>query len=453
MLRTVTALPRSTPSSASPRRGFAQRLRTVVGAALVGALGLLSTPANAGPYLVFDVGTGEVLAERDAFHPWYPASLTKMMTAYVTFRAVREGRIRPDSPVVMTANAAKEPPSKMGFKPGTAVTVDTALKMLIVKSANDLAVALAEAVGGSEQEFVDRMNAEARRLGMTSTRFVNPNGLPDSRQWTTARDYAVLTTAIIREFPEYHDLFRITALSLGGKLIRSHNHLLERYPGTDGMKTGFICASGFNVVATATRGNRRLAAVVLGEPNARTRAETTARLLEAGFGTPGGGLFAKRVRLAALAPSAPVPAAPLDMRPTVCGKKAPVGEDADDRAVARAGLTGAEKSFLVERFKLMDPVPVALAPVVNPADAAKGVAAAIEALPPLPKARPGRALAGTGGGAGASAFAPDPAAAGTAPLPDAGGVRLDQGSNDGAALPPLPGAPPIEILGLKGRGG
>ncbi|WP_245293240.1 D-alanyl-D-alanine carboxypeptidase family protein [Mongoliimonas terrestris] len=449
----MTPPPCSKPPSASLRRRFAARLRVAIGAAVIGGIALAASPAAAGPYLVFDVGTGEVLAERDAFHPWYPASLTKMMTAYVTFRAVREGRIRPESPVVMTANAAKEPPSKMGFKPGTAVSVDTALKMLIVKSANDLAVALAETVGGSEQAFVDRMNAEARRLGMTSTRFANPNGLPDARQWTTARDYALLTTAIIREFPEHHDLFRITALSLGGKLIRSHNHLLERYPGTDGMKTGFICASGFNVVATATRGNRRLAAVVFGEENAKTRAETTARLLEAGFGSPGGGLFAKRTRLGALAPSSPVPAAPLDMRPTVCGKKAPVGEDAEDRAVARAGMTGAEKSFLVERFKLMDPVPVALAPVVNPAEAAKGVAAAIGALPPLPRARPDRAIAGTPGQAGAAAFAPDPATAETAPLPEAGGVRLDQGSNDGAALVPLPGAPPIEILGLKGRGG
>ncbi|WP_246329233.1 D-alanyl-D-alanine carboxypeptidase family protein [Chthonobacter rhizosphaerae] len=419
----------------------------------------LAAPATAAPYLVFDAGTGEVLAENDAFHPWYPASLTKMMTAYVTFRSVREGRIRLDSPVVMTANAAKEPPSKMGFKPGTALTVDTALKMLIVKSANDVAVALAEAVGGTEQGFVARMNAEARRLGMASTLFTNPNGLPDERQFTTARDYALLTTAIIREFPEHHDLFRITALSLGSKLIKSHNHLLERYPGTDGMKTGFICSSGFNVVATATRENRRLVAIVFGARNAKVRAETTARLLETAFQSPGGGLFAKRTKITALRPSEPPPAAPTDLRPYVCGKKAPVGEDADDQAVARAGVAGEVKSYLVAPFKLMDPVPVTLATIADPAGAAADLKDAIGDLPPLPKARPGRAVASGAPSGGAAAFAPEPDAGSGdtgAEMPTAGGVDLVSPPPEaGARVPALPGAvpPPIEILGLKGRGG
>ena len=332
------------------------------------ALGAL--PAAAGPYLVFDARTGEVLAEDQAFDPWYPASLTKLMTAYVTFRALDQRRLTVETPVVMTANAAKEPPSKMGFKPGTTLSVDAALKILIVKSANDVAVALAETVGGSAADFVSMMNAEARRLGMTGTRFANPNGLPDPNQWTTARDFAILARAIIQEYPQHHELFRITGLALGGKVIRTHNHLLERFPGTDGMKTGFICSSGFNVVATATRGGRRLVAVVLGERNAKIRAEKAASLLATAFDT-GSGLFSRRTTLERLRPSATPPAAPVDLRPYVCGKNANTGEDADAVSVkAGVGPDGAPKSFLVPRFELMDPVPIALGPPVVPAAAA-----------------------------------------------------------------------------------
>jgi D-alanyl-D-alanine carboxypeptidase len=284
----------------------------VASIALAGA----AAQAEAGPYVVFDASTGEVLDERDAFVPWYPASLTKLMTAYVTFEALRSGEITLDSAVVMTAEAAREPPSKMGFKPGTAITVDTALKILIVKSANDVALALAETVGGSEAGFVDRMNATAARLGMVGTRFANPNGLPDDRQWTTARDFALLSRAILVEYPEYRGLFRITALQLGSKLIRTHNHLLERYPGTDGMKTGFICASGFNVVQSVTRGRRTLVAVVMGERTAMERAVNTASLIEAGFDS-GGGFFAKKVTLAALRPDVRPPATPVSIRDQV----------------------------------------------------------------------------------------------------------------------------------------
>lgn len=406
------------------------RLCTLVAAALFSVVSV----AKAGPSLVFDARTGEVLSETQAFDPWYPASLTKLMTAYVTFRAIAGRQIDLESPVVMTANAAKEPPSKMGFKPGTVVTVDTALKMLIVKSANDIAVALAETVGGSEAAFVERMNAEARRLGMAGTRFANPNGLPDEAQWTTARDYALLTRALIREYPQYAPLFRITALSLGSKVIKTHNHLLERYPGTDGMKTGFICSSGFNVVASATRGGRRLVAVVFGEANARVRAEKAARLLEEGFAKGGGGLFARRDTIESLRPKVSPPARPVDLRPTVCGKK-PKGEDADDAGVASAsagGLPGAPKSYLVPPFKLMDPVPIALGATIKAPDLPSAPAGAATTLPPLPPPNPKRTLA--------AADAP------TAPAP----ASTELGTAAGALgnLPP-PANPPIEILGLR----
>ncbi len=392
-----------------PTRPTFPAARRLACAVVLLALALAPRVAAAGPYVVFDAGSGEVIAENDAFHPWYPASLTKLMTAYVTFRALRTGEITLESPVVMTANAAKEPPSKMGFKPGTAITVDTALKILIVKSANDVAVALAEAVGGSESAFVARMNDAATRLGMTGSRFANPNGLPDSGQWSNARDLGLLAHALIREFPEHRNLFRITALELGGKLIRTHNHLLERYPGTDGMKTGFVCASGFNVVASTTRRGRRLVAVVLGEPNARTRAETTASLLETAFQS-GGGLFSRRPTLESLRPSSRPPGTPANLREEVCGRKKNTGESAEAEVGTSAGDDEAARSFLVPRFELMPPVRIAIGvPGGMPVPAGKA--------PPLPR--------------------PKPPLEATMVLPEAGG------------FPPPPRQPPIEILGLK----
>jgi D-alanyl-D-alanine carboxypeptidase len=372
----------------------------------------------AGPYVVFDAASGEVIAENDAFHPWYPASLTKLMTAYVTFHALRSREITPDTPVVMTANAAKEPPSKMGFKPGSAVSVDAALKILMVKSANDVAVALAETVGGSEDAFIARMNAAAARLGMVGTRFANPHGLPHKGQWTTARDFGLLARAIIREFPQYRDLFRITALQLGGQTIKTHNHLLERYPGTDGMKTGFICSSGFNVVTSTTRGGRRLVAVVMGELNAMARAEKTASLLETAF-TTRAGLFSRRTTLENLRPSSAPPRTPTDMREAICGKNRNTGEDANAEVAATE-----QRSFLVPRYQVMAPVVITMstAPASQAAPAAAGPAMQ------LPRPNPLRLV--ESGAIEATELLPEP--------------TLD-------GVPP-PEAPPIEILGIKGTG-
>ncbi|HEX2256071.1 MAG TPA: D-alanyl-D-alanine carboxypeptidase family protein, partial [Afifellaceae bacterium] len=204
-----------------------------------------------GPYLVADVTTGAVFEHHDALRPWYPASTTKMMTAYVTFRAVEAGEITLQSPVRISENAAAQPPSKMGFKPGAVLTVDNALKIIMVKSANDIALALAEAVGGSEEGFARRMNAEARRLGMSRSRFVNPHGLPDPRQVTTARDMALLARALLLELPQYRSYYNIPAIQFGSNVMQNFNSLVSRYPGTTGMKTGFICSSGFNLVASA----------------------------------------------------------------------------------------------------------------------------------------------------------------------------------------------------------
>src|SRR5215470_17388003 len=198
--------------------------------ALAAALTALSTPAPAGPALLLDAADGRVLYSEDADNQWHPASLTKIMTAYVTFEALKEGKLTLAS--------------KIGFPIGAEMTVETALQALIVKSANDVAVMLAEAVSGSQEAFVERMNATAARLGMTRTKFANANGLPAPEQVTTARDLARLATAVLRDFPEHTALWSMLEVRLGKRRLHTHNGLLTNYAGADGMKTGFICDSG-----------------------------------------------------------------------------------------------------------------------------------------------------------------------------------------------------------------
>lgn len=303
------------------------------------------------PYILVDLDSGAVIAERNSGDLWYPASLTKLMTAYVTFKALAQGRLTLSSPVTISANALREPPSKMGFPVGTVLTVDNALKMLIVKSANDIAVALGEAVGGSEAGFVDLMNQEAARLGLTATRFVNPNGLPAPGQHTSARDLAVLGRAIWREFPEFRPLFGIPAIRSGRKVLPSPNMLLERYQGANGMKTGFICSSGYNVVATATRNGRTMMAVVLGESSSLERAEAAAGLLNRGFSN--WALLPQMRQTLDTFQRASTRSTTADLRETVC-RRHQRGETDDGDAAA----TAASSSALGPRVALMDPVPV-----------------------------------------------------------------------------------------------
>ncbi|MEO0637814.1 MAG: serine hydrolase [Pseudomonadota bacterium] len=252
--------------------------------AMLGTLASVGTAfAQAAPYIVVDAKTGDVFAQRNAFKRWQPASLNKLMTAYITFQELKRGTIGLKTPVVQSKNSLAEPPSKMGYPVGSVMTVDNALKMIMVKSANDISVALGETVSGSESAFIARMNSEARRLGMTDTNFVNPHGLPSSRQYTTARDMAVLGMAIHRDFPEHKWRFNVPAIRSGGKILRSQNVLLGRFAGADGMKTGFVCASGFNFVGSATQRGRRMIAVVLGARSQNERLETSANLLAAAF--------------------------------------------------------------------------------------------------------------------------------------------------------------------------
>jgi D-alanyl-D-alanine carboxypeptidase len=260
--------------------------RVLFGLAAVLALGAVS--ARATPYLVVDADSDQVLMQNEATAPWYPASLTKLMTVYVALDAVRNGKLTLDTPLIMSARGARMPPSKMGFRPGTQVTLDNALKMLMVKSPNDVAVMVAEGVSGSVEAFADDMNADAQRLGMHESHFVNPNGLHNPDQVSSARDMAIVARALLREFPDHADLFSIGAIQLGRQYIPNHNGLLGRYPGADGMKTGFTCPAGFNVVASANHGGRRLIVVVLGAPSARSRNQEAADLFDGGFASGGG---------------------------------------------------------------------------------------------------------------------------------------------------------------------
>lgn len=292
--------------------------RSLVFALAAALLAGSAIPAAAGPFLVVDAGNGRVLSQQDAFRRWYPASLTKLMTAYVVFRAIQAGEITLQSPVRMSANAAKEPPSKMGYKPGTVISVDAALKVLMVKSANDVATAVAESVGGSEAAFAARMNAEAARLGMSGSHFVNAHGLHDDSHYSNAHDLGLLAVALRTQYPQYADYFRIEAIGSGKAVIDNHNNLIGRYDGADGMKTGYTCPAGFNVVASATRNGRTLVAVVIGEESVDDRDVKAAALLEKGFSTSG---FAAP-RLAAMKPSGQYQTVATNMRSAICTKEA-----------------------------------------------------------------------------------------------------------------------------------
>ncbi len=258
------------------------RLKPSLVAVLVATL-VAKTPAQAGPALLFDASDGKILYAEEMDDQWHPASLTKIMTAYLAFKAIKAGRLRLDDKVICSEHANKQPPSKIGLPVGGELTVELALQALIVKSANDVAIMLAEKISGSELQFVADMNAVARDLGMTRTTFANANGLPAFNQVSTARDLAKLARAVSSEFPEYAPYWSMTQMRIGKIRLASHNGLLKTFEGADGLKTGFICDSGFNVVASATRNGRRLMAVVLGEPSGGERNIRAASLLEHGF--------------------------------------------------------------------------------------------------------------------------------------------------------------------------
>ena len=300
-----------------------------------------AAPARAEAYILVDVDSGKVLRAENAAYPWYPASTSKLMTLYVTLSAIRDHRITFDTLFTVSRNAWSQSPTKMGFPIGTQVTVDNALKMLMVKSANDMAVLLAEGLDGSIDKFAEEMTLTAQSLGMTESNFVNPNGLPADGQISSARDLAILARALIKQFPQYSFYWHVPAIKYGRRVVRNYNPLLGRYPGADGMKTGFICASGFNLVATASRDNKRLIAVVLGASSGAARAVKAAELLESGF---------RQNPLAWLTPSLgtvdelkAINTDPPNLKDQMCGKhrkRAPAEDEDLDEEAAENGNGG-----------------------------------------------------------------------------------------------------------------
>lgn len=231
--------------------------------------------------LVLDASTGEQLYAVDADAARFPASLTKMMTLYLLFEAVAEGRYSLSSPLTVSENAASQPPAKIGLKSGTTITVQQAARALSVRSANDVGVAVAENLAGSEAAFARQMTQQARALGLSRTRFVNATGLPDPGQVTTARDMAKLGLALKRRFPQYASYYRAKSFTYNGRTFKATNNLLGKVSGVNGLKTGYIRMSGYNLVATAQRGGKQLIVVVMGGKSESARDKEVTRLIEA----------------------------------------------------------------------------------------------------------------------------------------------------------------------------
>ncbi|HUZ14521.1 MAG TPA: D-alanyl-D-alanine carboxypeptidase family protein [Caulobacteraceae bacterium] len=233
--------------------------------------------------IVVDATTGETLYQVRADSPRYPASLTKLMTLYLAFDALSTGRLKESDLITVSPYAAAMPPTKLGLRAGATITVANAMHAMAVHSANDMAVALAEKLGGTTTRFAAMMTLKARELGMTHTRFVNPNGLPDSRHVSSAHDIAILCEALLRDFPQYYHYFGDEEFTYDGRTMRNTNHLLGQMPGVDGFKTGFTDAAGFNLAASAVRDGHRLIAVVLGGATSAQRNANVEDLLLTGF--------------------------------------------------------------------------------------------------------------------------------------------------------------------------
>ncbi len=316
--------------------------------------------------IVIDADSGEVLRSRNADVRRYPASLTKMMTLYMLFDAVDQGRLGLNSKLKVSKRAARQPASKLGLRAGSTIRVKDAIQALVVKSANDIAVVAAEALGGTEREFAKKMTAKAHALGMSRTTFRNASGLPNRAQRSTARDMARLARALMRDFPHHYHYFDDQRFRYRGRVHRTPNRLLASYKGMDGIKTGYIRASGFNLVASAERKGRRVIAVVFGGKTARSRNAHMAYLLDLGF-----------ERLAKRRPSrSRILVAGIPRPPSSSGLAAP----APRFKPATTLLAAADAA----------PIEVTEAALPEPVEPAIGAAAPPpEPLPPLPPERPG----------------------------------------------------------------
>jgi D-alanyl-D-alanine carboxypeptidase len=255
-------------------------------------LSLVAAPALAKPEfssITIDARTGAMLYQNSPDGLRHPASLTKMMTLYVLFQDLKAGRIKRSTLLHVSSRAASMAPSKLGLRAGSSISVDDAIKALVTKSANDAAATIAENLGGTESNYAARMTRVARSIGMSRSTFYNASGLPNPNQYTTARDMATLGLRLMRDFPQYYPYFRLTAFNFHGRTIRSHNRLVGHFDGTDGIKTGYTAASGYNLVTSTRRGDKRLVGVVLGARSNGTRNTYMMVMLERMFDKAKGG--------------------------------------------------------------------------------------------------------------------------------------------------------------------
>jgi D-alanyl-D-alanine carboxypeptidase len=289
-----------------------------------------------GPSLLFDAFTGEVISQERAGEPWYPASLTKLMTAYVIFRKLRAGTMTLDQKLTVSELAHSQPPSKIGIPVGKTVSVDLALQALLVYSANDMAYVLAEGASGSIKNFAAEMNQVARDMGLAATHYENPNGLWDPRQITSARDIGIIAALIINQFPEYSHYFKQEAVVVGKRKLANHNSLIRLMPEAMGMKTGFICDSGYNLVGSAMKDGRQLVSVVLGAHSSKARTQVSQLLLQSGFDRPSSPEHPKVADIVDQAYGMVVPA---NMTRAVCKSKP------DPKAVSARKMSGWAISF------------------------------------------------------------------------------------------------------------
>ncbi|WP_439530416.1 serine hydrolase [Pannonibacter sp.] len=339
---------------------------------VAGTATVQANPKYAG--IVVDAKTGEVLYSAAADELRYPASLTKMMTLYVVFEDLEAGRIKLDTPLRVSARAAAQPPSKLGLKPGSTISVRDAILALVTKSANDVALVIAENVGGSEARFADRMTRTARQIGMKKSTFKNPHGLPNAGQRTTARDMALLGRALNERFPSYFEFFKTRSFVFRGRTYGNHNRLLGAVPGVNGIKTGYIRASGFNLVTSVERDGRHIVAVVIGGTTGRSRDAQMVKLINTYMKQASTGrrtapaIVSRSGPLAVAAMTETKPSAPLKVRAPLKAPIPGVKPEIEPRpvAVALANVTPpkeAPRSPQAPVAAVAIPVPAPAAPV------------------------------------------------------------------------------------------
>ncbi len=359
---------RGKTASDAPLVAWRPWILIIVSSLLLGALAPVAHAGSKFAAFTVDARNGKVLYAENADAVRHPASLTKMMTLYVLFQDLKAGKIRLDSTIRISARAAAMAPSKLGVKAGKTITVETAIRALVVKSANDVAAAVAENLGGSEQAFAKRMTRTARSIGMSRSNFANASGLPNPNQVTTARDMATLGLRLMRDFPQYYPYFRTQSFVFNGRLIRGHNRLLGRFEGTDGIKTGYINASGFNLVTSARRGDKRLVGVVLGGRTGGSRDAFMKKMLSQHFGKAANGKT-----VAALAGSSKDTINPVE--------SAPVKTAAADAARRpKSSIFGGKKKAVPEPERNMETLVAETEPVATPEEGDTDEAAAAETL-------------------------------------------------------------------------